>query len=60
MPRSTNDTADAPLSDTVTINVPVARELHRQFRVKAMMLDMTVSDAIADAIERWIEEDADS
>jgi hypothetical protein len=39
--------------ETVTINVALPGELHRRLRVKAIMLDLALKDAVAAAVDQW-------
>ena len=64
LPRAKQADSDAAIRaapgdgtpDIVTINVGIPRDLHRRFRVQAVLLDMTLTDAVTDAIERWLTE----
>jgi len=38
----------------VTINVPLPVDLHRRLRVKQIMRDLQMKDAVAEAIEQWV------
>jgi hypothetical protein len=44
--------ASAP-PESVTINIALPGELHRRLRVKAIMLDLALKDAVAAAVEEW-------
>ena len=40
-------------SDTVTINIALPRELHRELRVRAIREDMNIGEAVAAAVREW-------
>jgi hypothetical protein len=42
--------------DVVTINVAIPRDLHRALRVRAVMEDMTMTEAITAAVTEWTAE----
>jgi hypothetical protein len=52
--KTESDDGKPAIADVVSINVAVPRDLHRRFRAQAVMLDLNMTDAIADAIERWL------
>ena len=38
----------------VSINVPLPADLHRKVRIKAVVDDMTIKDAVIAALEAWV------
>ena len=49
MPTNTK-TTEAP---QVAINVPLPADLHKKLRTKALARDLSVKDAVTDAIRQW-------
>ena len=41
-------------TDTVSVNIPLPAELHKQLRIKAAMDDLTIKDAVITAVEDWV------
>jgi hypothetical protein len=41
--------------ETVSINVPLPGELHRQLRIKAITEGLSLKDAVITAIAEWVD-----
>jgi hypothetical protein len=57
-PRSHSLATGRPIktgAETVTINIPLPRDLHRRLRIKALKEDLSVVDAVATAIDEWAD-----
>jgi hypothetical protein len=54
--KMTTATATPPktTTDTVSVNIPLPAELHKQLRIKAAMEDLTIKDAVISAVEDWV------
>lgn len=55
--KMTTATATPPKTTTdptVSVNIPLPAELHKQLRIKAAMEDLTIKDAVISAVEDWV------
>jgi hypothetical protein len=54
--RSTNTLEKSEVAETVSVNVPLPKDLHRQLRFRAFDLDITLAEAVAQALEYWLQD----
>jgi hypothetical protein len=54
--RSTNTLDKPEVADTVSVNVPLPKDLHRQLRFRAIDLEIPLAEAVARALECWLQD----